>query len=191
MIDLNIDNLRNKVHNYNSVFENTIKYREVWKDSLKEQIIRDVRELSEEVKLKLEIETTDTFHNLETIICSLGNVKSGIYEMVEPDIEKHLIRFNGSLVYQQLYNGKVLVMINYPIIESYMEPRPPKTIAIYRPEEIKTPFILRHLETLVSEITAWEDYDDDETVLPSRIGFNHTPNMDLSQTATHENQEDK
>ena len=56
-----------------------------------------------------------------------------------------------------------------------MEPRPPKTLAIYRPDEIKTPFILRHVETLITEITAWEDYDDEETVMPARIGFNIPP----------------
>ncbi|MCB0604901.1 MAG: hypothetical protein KDC25_08550 [Saprospiraceae bacterium] len=190
MLDLNIDNFRNKVQNFQTVFENTLKYREVWKESLRDQIVSDVKEMCAEVGLKIEIEVTDHFHNLEGIICSLGNVKSGIFEMVDPDIEKHLIRFNGSLVYQQLYNGKVLVMINYPIIENYMEPRPPKTIAIYRPEEIKTPFILRHLETLVSEITAWEDYDDDETVLPSKIGFNHAPNMELSASGSHNNSEE-
>lgn len=173
MVDLNVDNLRNKVRNYNIVFENTVRYRDVWKESLREQIVGDLTSICEAGGLKVEIDTADKFHNLETIICTLGNVKSGIYEIVEPDIEKHLIRFNGSLVYQQLFNGKILVLINYPIIESYMEPRPPKTIAIYRPEEIKTPFILRHVETLVSEITAWEDYDDDETVLPTKIGFNH------------------
>ncbi len=183
MLDLNVDNLLNKVHNYNTVFENTQKYRNVWRDSLKAQIISDVTEICKAVGLKIEIESTDQFSNLEAIICSLGNVKSGIHEIVEPDIEKHLIRFNGSLVYQQLYNGKILVVINYPIIENYMEPRPPKTIAIYRPEEIKTPFVLRHVETLVSEITAWEDYDDDETVLPARIGFNHhlTPETALKE----------
>ena len=173
MVDLNVDNLKNKVRNYNVVFENTVKYREVWKESLKDLIIKDLTEICEEGGLKVDIDHSDKFSNLETIICTLGNVKSGIFELVEPDIEKHLIRFNGSLVYQQLFNGKILVLINYPIIENYMEPRPPKTIAIYRPEEIKTPFILRHIETFVSEITAWEDYDDDENVLPTKIGFNH------------------
>ena len=173
MVDLNVDNLKNKVKNYNTTLENTAKYREVWRDSLKEQIKKDLTDICSEGGLKIELEDVVQFHNLDAVICTLGNIKSGIFEIVEPDIEKHLIRFNGSLVYQQLFNGKILVMINYPIIENYMEPRPSKTIAIYRPEEIKTPFILRHVETLVSEITAWEDYDDDEDLLPTKIGFNH------------------
>ncbi|HND75308.1 MAG TPA: hypothetical protein PKW10_12750, partial [Saprospiraceae bacterium] len=65
MLDLNVDNLLNKVHNYNAVFENTQKYRNVWRDSLKNQIISDVTEICKAVGLKIEIEATNQFSNLE------------------------------------------------------------------------------------------------------------------------------
>ena len=46
----------------------------------------------------------------------------------------------------------------------------PRMIEILRPDELKIPFIVRHVETLLKEITEWEDYDDEE---PSKtaIGF--------------------
>ena len=64
-------------------------------------------------------------------------------------------------------------MINYPYIEGYGEPRPPKSLAIYRPEELKEPFFLRHLEEFITEIFNWEDYDDDNNGAEpnQRIGF--------------------
>jgi hypothetical protein len=77
-----------------------------------------------------------------------------------------------------------LVLINYPFIEKYGQQQPPKTIAIYRPEEIKVPFILRHLETFISEITNWEDYDDDAPEPNQRIGFKM--NFDATATPTTE-----
>jgi hypothetical protein len=89
-------------------------------------------------------------------------VKSGMYQEVNDSIKRHLIKHNGSLIYQQLFNGKIIVIINYPFIENYGQPFPPKTIAIYRPEEIKEPFFVRHLEEFVTEIYHWEDYDDDD-----------------------------
>ena len=55
------------------------------------------------------------------------------------------------------------------MIEGYGQPRPPKTIAIYRPDEIKGPYLVRHMESFISEVTNWEDYDDDEP--HQRIGF--------------------
>lgn len=169
--DLVLDNLKNKVKNYETVLENTIKYREVWKDSLKQQIKDDLEAICTESGIKYEFIENSQYINLDSLILSLGNTKSGIYQAVEPDIQSHLIRHNGSLLYQQIFNGKILVQVHYPMIDKYLEARQPKTIGIYRPEEIKTPFVLRHIETLISEITAWEDYDDDENIQHSKIGF--------------------
>jgi hypothetical protein len=169
--DLNIDNLKNKVKNYEIVIENTTRYREIWQESLKQQVREDLEAICTEAGIKYELIENSQYINLDSLILSLGNTKSGIYQEVEPEIKSHLIRHNGSLLYQQIFNGKILVQVHYPMIDKYLEPRPPKTIAIYRPEEIKTPFILRHIETLISEITAWEDYDDDENVQHSKIGF--------------------
>ncbi len=61
------------------------------------------------------------------------------------------------------------MLINFPFIEGYGQPRPPKTVAIYRPEELNEAFCLRHVEEFITEITTWEDYDDDEP--HKRIGF--------------------
>lgn len=107
--------------------------------------------------LEAKLEERTDMENLEAIVLSLGEAKSGMYQKVNEDIHRHLIKHNGSLIYQQLFNGKIIVLINYPFIESYGKPRPPKTIAIYRPEELKDPFFLRHLEEFITEITNWED----------------------------------
>lgn len=169
---MELRNLRRKVDDYNNVLQNTITYRETWKATLKDFIISHLEELSEEVKLDGKIEVKSQLENLDAVVFSLGDVQSGMYQEVNSDIKRHLIKHNGSLVYQQLFNGKVIVVINYPFIENYGQPHPPKTLAIYRPEEIKEPFILRHMEEFVTEITAWEDYDDDKPSDKSqRIGF--------------------
>ena len=105
------------------------------------------------------IEATDKVKHLEYIILSLGTEESGIAEVINDKLHKPLIKTNGSLIYQQLYNGKVQVMIVYPFIEGFGEPRPPKVISIYRPEEIKTPFLLRHMEEFIKEIDVYKRQD--------------------------------
>ena len=106
------------------------------------------------------------------VVLNLGVEESGLGKLVGEGLYRDLIKQNGSLVYQQLFNGKVLVLINYPFIEEYGQPKPPKTIAIYRPEELKEPYFQRHVETFISELTIWEDYDDDIFTEPNhRIGF--------------------
>lgn len=164
-------NLKRKVERYQEVLQNTRQYREVWTNGLKQEIINQLTRLTTEVALACTFEVRSDIANLEAVSLSLGSVASGLGEPVGGSIRRDLIKQNGSLVYQQLFNGKVLVLINYPFIEKYGQPQPPKTIAIYRPEELKDPYFLRHIETFVAEVTLWEDYDDDASEPNQRIGF--------------------
>lgn len=163
-------NLQRKVNQYKEVLQNTENYRQVWKEELKEQIKLFLQKALETTGLDAKLEERAEMENLEAIVLSLGESKSGMYEKLSEDVHRHLIKHNGALIYQQLFNGKIIVLINYPFIESYGKPRPPRTIAIYRPEELKEPFFIRHLEEFMTDITNWEDYDDDEP--NKRIGFN-------------------
>ncbi|HJW29715.1 MAG TPA: hypothetical protein VJ508_10815 [Saprospiraceae bacterium] len=162
-----------KVQRYQAILTNTQTYRERWTNQLKALIISELENMLKITGLQGTIETSDKVRHLEYIVLSLGSEESGISEIINEKTDKPLIKSNGSLIYQQLYNGKVQVMIVYPYIDGFGEPRPPKVIAIYRPEEIKSPFLIRHMEDFVKEITQWEDFDDDDQPA-ARIGFNHT-----------------
>lgn len=157
-----LSNLKRKVKDYHEKLENTKSYREAWKNGLCETIKNELQRMLNETDLEGTIDVKDEIENLQALVLSLGQEKSGIYEKINADVSRPLIKHNGSLVYQQLFNGKILAMIVYPVIEGYGQPRPPKNIAIYRPEEIKPPFLIRHMEELVREVTEWEDFDDDD-----------------------------
>ena len=164
-------NFKKKVEHYKEVLDNTARYREVWKTSLKQTIIDRLKELSAAGGLECSIEERNDIENLEAVALTLGHSESGLGEPVGGELRRDLIKQNGSLGYQQLFNGKILVLITYPFIEKYGQPQPPKTIAIYRPEELKDAYILRHLETFMTDVAAWEDYDDDLPEPNQRIGF--------------------
>ena len=164
--------LQAKVRRYQEVLNNTQNYRTDWHEELKPFILNRLETISKAVNLDCKIEVKDHIKNLETIILSLGATKSGISEKINEETEKALIKSNGALIYQQLFNGKVQVMIAYPHIEGYGNPAPPKMTAIYRPNEIKEPFIVRHFEDFLKEITNWEDFDDDDPPHSKPIGFN-------------------
>lgn len=167
----NTANLQKKVDFYKEVLKNTLKYREVWKSNLKQEIIDMLTALADATKLNYTIETKSNFENLEAIVFSLGIDFSGIEESVTNEVARPLLKHNGTLIYQQLFNGKVMVAYNLPYIEKYGEQQPLRSIAIYRPEEIKEPYILRHLETFIDDIAKWEDYDDDKPETNQGIGF--------------------
>jgi hypothetical protein len=169
--DQDLHNLQRRVSRYKEVLQNTIQYREYWKTTLKQQIIEQLTSLCKAGELEATIEERNEISNLEAVTLTLGAQNSGLGEPVSGNLRRDLIKHSGSLVYQQLFNGKVLVLINFPYIEKYGQPQPPKTIAIYRPEELKEPYFLRHIETFLADLAAWEDYDDDAPEPNQRIGF--------------------
>lgn len=175
-----LNGLRRKVTQYKEVLDNTRHYRQAWHQSLKSQIKSCLEFMVHETGIPATVEERSELENLEAVVLTLGDGKSGMFHQVNEEIQRHLIKHNGSLIYQQLFNGKVIVLIQYPFIENYGQPRPAETIAIYRPEELKEPFFIRHVEEFITEITNWEDFDDDEP--NKRIGFDfnfgHTGQMD-------------
>ena len=178
--------LISKVQRYQAILANTLAYRERWSKQLKALIVSELENMLKVTGLHGTIETSDKIRHLEYVILSLGSEESGISEIISEKVDKPLIKHNGSLVYQQLYNGKIQVMIGYPYIEGFGEPRPAKVIAIYRPEEVKTPFLVRHMEDFIKEFSAWEDFDDDDQAIP-KIGFN-LQNIPTTNPPTSEGQ---
>ncbi len=176
-------NLKRKVTHYQEILSNTLKYRETWQSTLKEEIRQFLERTSAQVQLACSVEVRADIKNLESVALSLGSAPSGLGEPVGDGLHRDLIKQNGSLLYQQLANGKILVLINYPFIEKYGQPQPPKTIGIYRPEELKEPYCLRHLEAFIVEITKWEDYDDDQPEAGRPIGFKFNLEPQDGQTA--------
>lgn len=176
---MNLDyiGLKTKVAEYKKIIGNTHSYRRDWKDHLKDFIISEVTKMAESSELDITIKVQDNVGNLEAVTCSLGRSTSGIYEKIDSDTNKPLIKHNGTLVYQQLFNGKVQVMIAMPFIEGFGDPPPPKLVGIYRPQELKQPFLERHMEEFIKTVTYWEDFDDDEQA-PNKIGF-HLPKVEL------------
>ena len=168
-----LGNLRSKAQRYKGILENTIQYRQNWRSELRGMIEGTLKELNSELSLQGNVEVRDELENLEVIIFTLGKTNSGIAERVQDGLIRPLVRNNGALVYQQLFNGKIMIMIGYPVIEGLNEPKAPRTLEILRPEELKQPFIYRHMETFLKELADWEDFDDDVPV--QQIGFNVGP----------------
>ncbi len=160
-----------KVEVYKNILRNTELYRQKWKPDMKPLIEKVLNDFISQSGLKAEVKIQDKIENLESIVLDLGRSSSGISEnMEDTDVKRTMIKSNGALIYQQLFNGKVMVMIANPSIEGYGEPKAPVTIEILRPEEVKEGYITRHLETFIKSITEWEDFDDH---MPSKtpIGF--------------------
>lgn len=177
-MSINIALLREKVNAYKQVLTNTQNYRQEWKDKTRRFIKSTLQEIVQQTELKASVTEKSNIENLEAVILDLGRSSSGIAENFEnTDVKRIMVKNNGSLIYQQLFNGKIMVMLARPHIEGYGEPKSPKSIQIIRPDEVAEQAIFRHVKDLLDDITQWEDYDDEDpkTKVPFQpIGFRHT-----------------
>ncbi len=172
-MDIKVDfgSLMVKVSVYKDILSNTVEYRKKWPELLKPMIKEVLNEFVVQSGIKAEIKEQDKIDNLESVVLDLGRSSSGISEhMDDTDVKRTMIKSNGALIYQQLFNGKVMVMVSNPYIEGYGESKEPITLEILRPDELKPAYISRHLETFFKSITEWEDFDDDQPT-KTPIGF--------------------
>lgn len=182
-MSIDFGSLISKTNRYKEVLQNTITYRKQWGSNIRPLVKETLEDFLRQSGIKGTVKVQEKINNLEAIVLDLGKSASGISEnMEDTDIKRTMIKSNGALVYQQLFNGKIMIMIVSPYIEGYGDPKPPITMEILRPEELKQPFILRHLESFLKDITEWEDYDDDEPQKASvgfqPIGFNRSLDLD-------------
>jgi len=167
---MELTNIKSKVDKYNSILGNTTAYRKRWVEDIHDLITGTLESIIKETKLNAFVEVKDDIENLEIITLSLGSEVSGIAEKFPGNKTKRpFIKNNGALIFQQLFNGKIMTMIMYPYIEGYGQPKPPRTVEIVRPEELTEGFIIRYVEEFLKEIIEWEDFDDD---VPEKMGMN-------------------
>ncbi|KXK38725.1 MAG: hypothetical protein J5I52_01890 [Saprospiraceae bacterium] len=171
---MDLGTLISKANKYKQILKNTELYREAWHKDIKPKLTETLGKMVEEIKFpKAEVIVRDNFENLESVTLDLGRSSSGIYENLEgTEVKRVMVKSNGSLIYQQLFNGKIMVMILSPNIEGYGQPKPPMTVEILRPDELNTSFVIRHMELFLNDITEWEDFDDDQPSKSPTIGFN-------------------
>ena len=171
--------IKDRASKYQAILDQVITYRESWGKEIKMFILEVAQKILEETGISAQIEVEERFENLESITISLGKSISGIAENVDELTKRTIIKDKGSLIYSQLFNGKVQSWMTYPIIEGLMQPKQPKMLGIYGPPEFDEDLILGDFDNFFKELIEWENYDDDQPGQSmTRIGFGVHQEMD-------------
>lgn len=163
--------IKERAKKYTEILQQVIEYRNSWEKSLKKFITETASNILKETSIQAVVEVEERFENLESITISLGKSLSGISENVDDSTQRNIIKDKGSLVYSQLYNGKIQAWMTYPLIEGLMQAKPPKMIGIYGPLEFNENLMLANFDEFFKELIEWENYDDDQPNHANRIGF--------------------
>lgn len=163
--------IKKRAENYTNMLKQVKQFRERWNKDLKKFILDHVDKMLEVIEIGAHVESEERIAGLEVITIQLGKKASGIYQEMEDGTKKHFIKDFGTLVYSQLFNGKVQVWMTYPLIEGMMEPRPPRLVGIFAPPEFNEQLIMSHFDLFLKELADWENYDDDLPGQKKKIGF--------------------
>lgn len=169
--------LREKTETYQRVRQNTISFRKAWEETVREMITRNLNEFLSDTGLSGKVVENTEMENLGSVTLDFGRSSSGIAHVMEAeDVRNVMIKYNGGLIYQQLFNGKIMVMVQPPHIEGYGERKEPRFVEIVTPEEIQATQIGVHLGIMLDVLTEWEDFDDEgpqKKTIFNPIGFQH------------------
>ena len=167
--------IKQRAEKYRKMLQQVVDFRSVWEEQLKEFIKTNAEAVLKHTDTDAKIEIEEKFEHLESVTISLGKSISGIAENIDKNTKRNIVKDNGSLIYSQLFNGKVQVWLTYPLIEGLMQPKEPKMIGIYAPPEFNEGLILSNFDDFFKELIDWENYDDDKPgQAVTRIGFGGT-----------------
>jgi len=164
--------IKGRASKYRDILQQVVDFRNAWEENLKAFIKTTAEDILKHTAIDAQIQIEEKFEHLESITISLGKAISGISENIDKSTKRNIVKDKGSLIFSQLFNGKVQVWLTYPLIEGLMQPKEPKMIGIYAPPEFNEGLILSNFDDFFKELIEWENYDDDQPGQSvTRIGF--------------------
>jgi hypothetical protein len=140
-----------------------------WNTNTKELIFRTLSALSADMK-PLKAVKQESISNFDTVCLGFRPTPTSIV-VREGEGAKGLVKMGGYLFYSQVFNGKVLVGISYPCVETLQDPAPNKGLALLDPEEITKEKIFEHVEHFLKELTEDESSPSMEEELARHRSF--------------------
>jgi len=132
-------------------------------------IFRTLSELSVDLK-PLQAIKEGSVRNFDTVCLGFRPTPTNIV-LREGTVTRGLVKMGGYLFYSQVYNGKILVGISYPHVETLQDARPNKGLALLDPEEITEEKIFEHVEHFLKELTKDESSPSMEEELQRHRSF--------------------
>jgi hypothetical protein len=130
--------------------------RKFWNAQTNQLILGTFKGVAQSVpNLDWEVRKVDAMENLDILMLGFKNESSGIVGQIQ-GVLKFFAKVSGKLIYSQVYNGEVYVLIDYPHVEHHVERQQPKFIGKFRPDEITVDLVLDHINEFLEEMLGWE-----------------------------------
>jgi len=120
---------------------------------------KHITDCLEAIKKRLALTDTYNLASPRELQFTFGKTNSG-FTNGEGESASILTKIGGCLIYRQLYNGKIKVLIGLPYIDRIRPQQSLIEIAVLGPRDISQQLVAEHFEAFLEKITDWEEEDE-------------------------------
>lgn len=143
---------KESMEKYKQQHEKLQKRRETWNLITRDTIKNSLQNITSTLKLEWSVDTATKNKNFQAVSVSVGTIPFGIM------IDNSIVTMSGaSLLYSQLFNGKILVLVFFPTLSDLVEKKQPTDLGTFEPEDINEELIESHFAKFFDFLTLWED----------------------------------
>lgn len=154
-----MENIEQKVKELKNSIENVGKRREQWNNTTKDLIVTTLNNIKQKYDIDCNVYVNDFWRNGETVILSFGINPSGIIEENDKGI-KSFTKHGGSLMFSQVFNGEIYVVIKKPYIEGVVEETNGEFQEKISPEKISEEYIKIQVTEFLQKMIDWENFTE-------------------------------
>ncbi len=163
---MKIEHLEERILDYKNAIKIVVEKRIMWKNKTKNLIVSVLKKAEQAYAIGWQVQELNWIHSNEAVNITFDSFPPDMIELTN-QLPTYQFLQGGSLVFSQLHNGDISVLILFPILENAM-PMEDDTedLGTYIPEEINEKLIVEKLDVFLKEIIK-----RDIPLLNKKMGF--------------------
>lgn len=163
---MKIDHLEKRVIEYEDSIETVVEKRILWNTEIKNMITGILKTAEETYKIGWRVQELSWIHTNEAVNITFVSFPADLIEKTNK-IPTYQFLQGGSLVFSQMYNGDVEILVLFPALENSASfDNDLIELGIYDPNEITEKLIIEKIDEFLKEMIKW-----DVPLIRTKLGF--------------------
>lgn len=168
---MKLEHLEERILDYKNSIRIVVQKRILWKTSIKDLIVSVLKKAEDLYAIGWQVQELNWIHSSEAVNITFDSFPPDMIELTN-QLPTYQFLQGGSLVFSQLHNGDINVIILFPVAENSMPlESESEDMGTYTPEDINEKLIVEKLDIFLKEIIKRE-----VPTLSKKMGFSKDKN---------------
>ncbi len=168
---MKLEHLEERILDYKNSIRIVVQKRILWKTSIKDLIVSVLKKAEDLYAIGWQVQELNWIHSSEAVNITFDSFPPDMIELTN-QLPTYQFLQGGSLVFSQLHNGDINVIILFPVAENSMHlESESEDMGTYTPEDINEKLIVEKLDIFLEEIIKRE-----VPTLSKKMGFSKDKN---------------